>query len=179
MLIKKILCPTDQSANANTGMAYAISLAREHKAELVFFHVTQFPWRTLAYSWPLDALAIADMRSQVTIEHLLGVATSRLETFVQTKFGDKVLDVSWTARTSIGKVSGEIVAAAVQEEADCIVMAKRKRGMLRRFLEPSVSNAVSANAPCPVLSLCPRHMESLSSSRGMGVMRQLRALYEF
>ena len=36
MLIKKILCPTDRSENAKTGMAYALSLGREHKAELVF-----------------------------------------------------------------------------------------------------------------------------------------------
>jgi Universal stress protein family len=43
MLIKKILCLLDLSEDANTGMAYAVSVAREHKAELVFFHVTRFP----------------------------------------------------------------------------------------------------------------------------------------
>jgi nucleotide-binding universal stress UspA family protein len=160
-------------------MAYAISLAREHKAELVFFHVTQFPWRTLACSCPLDMLAVEEWRSQVTVEHLLRIAASRIENFVQPKFGAKILGVSWTIRTSIGKVPREIVVAAVQEEADCIVMARRKRGILLRFLEPSVSTAVSANAPCPVMSLCPPHMEHLSSDRGRGVMRQLRTLHEF
>ena len=179
MLIKKILCPTDKSKNAKIGMAYAISLAREHKAEVVFFHVTQFPWRTLAYSFPLDAPAVEEWRSQVTVEHLLRIAASRMENFVQSEFGAKTLGVSWTIRISIGKVSREIVAAALQEEADCIVMAKRKRGILLRLLEPSVSNAVSANAPCPVLSLCPPHMENFSSDRGMRAMRQLRTLHEF
>jgi hypothetical protein len=41
--------PTDRSENAKIGMAYAVSLAREHKAELIFLHVTQFPWRQIAY----------------------------------------------------------------------------------------------------------------------------------
>ena len=102
-----------------------------------------------------------------------------MENFVQSEFRVKILDVSWSIRTSIGKVSREIVAAALQEEADCIVMAKRKRGILLRLLEPSVSNAVSANAPCPVLSLCPPHMEHFSSDRGRRLTRQLETVYEF
>ena len=178
MLIKKILCPTDRSENAKTGMAYAISLGREHKAELVFLHVIQFPWRKLA-SCRLDAVPVEDWRPQLAVEHLLKVATSKMENFVQTNFGASIPGVSWTVRTSIGKVSREIVAAAAQEEADCIVMAKRKRGILLRCLEPSVSNAVSVNAPCPVLSLCPPHMQHFSCDKGMRAMRHLRTLHEF
>jgi hypothetical protein len=72
MLIKKILCPTDRSENAKTGMAYAISLGREHKAEPVFLHVIKFPWRKMA-SCRLDAVSVEDWRSQLAVEHLLKV----------------------------------------------------------------------------------------------------------
>jgi hypothetical protein len=85
--------------------------------------------------------------------------------------------VSWTIRTSIGNVPREIVAAAAQEKANCIVMAKRKRGILFRCLARSVSEVVSVNAPCPVLSLCPPQTEDFSPD-SMRWTRQLGALHE-
>lgn len=178
MLIKKILCPTDRSENAKTGMAYALSLGREHKAKLVFLHVIQFPWQKMA-SCRLDEVPVEQWRSQLVVEHLLEVATSELEMFVQTHFRANIPGVSWTIRTSIGKVSREIVVAAVQQEADCIVMAKRKRGVLPRTFARSISDVVTANAPCPVLSLCPPQIEHFSSDRGRRLTRQLATLYEF
>ena len=178
MLIKKILCPTDRSENAITGMAYAISLGREHQADLVFLHVVQFPWRKMA-SCRIDGVPAEQWRSQLAVEHLLKVATSQMEVFVQTHFRDNIPDVSWTIRTSIGKVSREIVLTAVEEEADCIVMAKRKRGILFRTFARSISEVVTANAPCPVLSLCPPQIENVSSDRGRRLTRQLETLYEF
>ena len=95
------------------------------------------PERPLGVEW----------RSQLTVEHILGLAASRTENFVQKNLAANLLGVPWTIRTSIGNVAREIVAAAVQEEADCIVMAKRKRGILFRYCFPSVSEIVSARAP--------------------------------
>jgi universal stress protein A len=178
MLIKKILCPTDCSENAKTGMAYALSLGREHKAEVVFLHVIQFPWRKMASCRP-DAVSVEEWRSQLAVEHLLEVAASKMEIFVQTHFRANIPGVSWTIRTSIGKVSREIVLAAVEEEADCIVMAKRKRGILFRTFARSICEVVTANAPCPVLSLCPPQIEHFSSDRARRLTRQLATLYEF
>jgi len=40
-LIRKILAPTDLSVKSIAGMAYAISLARENSAELLFLHVIE------------------------------------------------------------------------------------------------------------------------------------------
>jgi nucleotide-binding universal stress UspA family protein len=178
MLIKKILCPTDRSENAKTGMAYALSLGREHRAELVFLNVIQFPWRKMA-PCPGDAVAVEEWRSQLAVEHLLKVAASELEIFVQTHFRANIPGVSWTIRTTIGKVSREIVLAAVEEETDCIVMAKRQRGILFRTFARSISDVVTANAPCPVLSLCPPQIEHFSSDRGERLTRQLATVYEF
>src|SRR5688500_11891517 len=96
----------------------------------------------------VDEVPVEHWRSQLAVEHLLKVATSELEVFVQTHFRANIPDISWTIRTSIGKVSREIVVAAVQEEADCIVMVKRKRGILPRTFARSISEVVTANAPC-------------------------------
>ena len=178
MLIKKILCSTDRSENAKTGMAYALSFGREHKAELVFLHVIQFPWQKMA-SCRLDAVSVEEWRSQLAVDHLLKVAASKLEIFVQTHFRANIPGVSWKIGTSLGKVSREIVVAAVEEEADCIVMAKRKRGILPRTFARSISDVVTANAPCPVLSLCPPQIEHFSFDRGRRLTRQLETVYEF
>ena len=51
--------------------------------------------------------------------------------------------------------SDEIVYAATAEQADLIVMAKRHKGLLGRMLSPSVSERLSREAPCAVLSVCP------------------------
>jgi nucleotide-binding universal stress UspA family protein len=177
MLLKKILCPIDRSEDAIIGTAYAISLAREHKAELVIFHVTQFPWRKMTRYCQPEALLGAEWRSQLTVEHILRLAAFRTESFVQRNLAANLLGVPWTIRTSIGNIAREIVAAAVQEDTDCIVMAKRKRGILFRYCVPSVSEIVSARAPCPVLSLCPPQIEHLSSNP-MRWTRQLGALHQ-
>jgi nucleotide-binding universal stress UspA family protein len=63
--------------------------------------------------------------------------------------------VAWKPKVALGKVADEIVAAAIQEEVDLIVMARRERGVLARTLRRSISEAVTRNAPCPVLSIYP------------------------
>lgn len=155
MLIKKILCPTDLSKNAKTGMAYAISLAREHRAELVFFHVTPFPSWQLAYPCEPSPFLVESRIPRFSVDDLFKGAASRVHQFVQASFGPEILGLSWKTKIGLGKIVREIVAAAVADEADLIVMAKRKRGILSRLFTRSTSEAVSRHAPCPVLSLCP------------------------
>lgn len=62
-------------------------------------------------------------------------------------------------RVVLGKVVEKIVEVGLREEADLIVMAKRRRDMLSRILSRSISEAVSRKAPCPVLSLCPPQVQ--------------------
>ena len=175
MLIKKILCPTDLSEDSRASIAYAISLAREHKADLVFFNVTSFP------SWELVAQCDSDIGfqrrlSMFKVDGLFVSAASRVSNFVQANFGEEICGRSWEARISLGNVSREIIAAAMGMQVDLIVMAKRKRGVFLRLLAPSISAAVREKAPCPVLSLCPLQiMRHLSSWRGTGFSTALRS----
>src|SRR5215510_5764751 len=142
MLIKKILCPTDLSEDSKASIAYAISLAREHKADLVFFSVTFFP------SWELVARCDSDIGFQrrllmFKVDGLFVSAASRVSNFVQANFGEEICGLSWEARISLGNVSREIIAAAMGMQVDLIVMARRKRGVsfvswLQAFRLPSV-----------------------------------------
>jgi nucleotide-binding universal stress UspA family protein len=175
MLIKKILCPIDLSEDAKSGMAYAVSLAREHQAELVFFHVTRLPAWALAYPCEPNPFELRHPAPKFTIDDLFSTAAGRVQNLVHDNFGAAVFGLPWKVTVSLGNIPGEIVAAAVGEKADLIVMAKRKRGVLVRLFTRSVSEAVSELAPCPVLSLCPPQItqQPLSGS-GRGVLGVLR-----
>ena len=42
-MIQRILCPTNFTENSKTGIAYALSVAKENSAQLIIFHATAFP----------------------------------------------------------------------------------------------------------------------------------------
>jgi universal stress protein A len=175
MLIKKILCPIDLSDNAKTGMTYAVSLAREHRTELVFFHVTQFPCWDLAYSCELDPFLQRRLPPKFSVDDLFRTAAARVRNLVQADFGPDVFGLSWKTRVSLGNIPREIIAAAVEEKVDLIIMAKQKRRALMRLLTRSISEAVSEKAPCPVLSLrLPQIPQRPSSRQGVGILDVLR-----
>jgi nucleotide-binding universal stress UspA family protein len=81
--------------------------------------------------------------------------------FIHANFGDDVTRVQCKLKIGLGKVAKEIVTAACQEEADLIVMAKKKKRPLSRLLSRSISEAVGRQAPCPVLSVSPPQIQRL------------------
>jgi nucleotide-binding universal stress UspA family protein len=155
MTIRKILCATDLSENSKVGVAYAVSLARESRAELVFFYVAPNPFYQLPYGRELDLILARDGIPRFTIGEWLEHARLELKRFIHSNFGSETGNVTCTLRVGLGRITDEIVATACQEEADLVVMAKRKRGFARRLFSRSISEAVSRRAPCPVLSICP------------------------
>jgi len=154
MIVKKILVPTDLSVNSRAGAAYALSLAHQYRAELIFFYVASSP----AYPFPMgyeEEAILGHVPVHVIMEEARSGAKRDLEHFVYGSFNEGLLGLKWTLRVSLGKVIGEIVSSAREENVDLIAMAKRHRRWPVRFLSPSVSEAVSRLAPCPVLSVCP------------------------
>lgn len=175
MHIRKVLCPTDLSINSISGIVCALSLSREHGGEVILFHVTSFP------SPPLSSLYEAELfpgRSHVfrppSVDRLLQQAHARVKAFLL----KEELDGSHSRiKVSLGQVTREIVAAALLEKVDLIVIAKRHRGILRRMLSPSISEQVSRSAPCPVLSVCPPQIVRPSEGKQWpGVKRILQGM---
>lgn len=158
MRIQKILCPTDLSLNSANGIVYAYSLAHEYRAELVVMHVTTFPAVPLAAFCQLDALP-SERRVYLppTVDQILCRAKARLDAFVKSH-------VIGSGQTCVvfGKPAAEIIISAVQQRADLIVMAKRHMGRIRRLISPSISEQVTREAPCPVLSICPPKIQSVN-----------------
>jgi nucleotide-binding universal stress UspA family protein len=155
MRIRKILCPIDFSNNSASGITYAQSLSREHRAALIVLHVTSFPPVPLAALCELDALPF-DKRVFVppTVDQLLKRACRRLDAFINSLAIDDC-----QTRVAFGSPAMEIVVSALHERADLIVMAKRHLSFIRRLLSPSISEQVSRKAPCPVLSICPPKLQ--------------------
>ncbi len=95
--IKRILCPTDLSAHSGKAVRYALSLARAHDAEVIFFHCTR------------DLDGEEKLRASV-LDHI-GAADSRWRLIV----------------TTAGDVGEAIMMQAQGENVDLIVMRSRRR----------------------------------------------------
>ena len=153
-MIQKILCPTDLTVNSMESVAYGLSLAKENRAQLIVFHSTSFP---LLAQYPYDEVGPFQQWDQLVsrfkVDRLLSEAESKLKTFVHTHFRVESNTIAWRVRTALGKVAEEIVVAALKEEADVIVLARRKVRTFARLFTRSISAKVSRNAPCPVLSI--------------------------
>jgi len=155
MGIGKILVPIDLSENSETGVACAISLARENSAEMIFLYVTSFPFYLLSLSCEGDLLLDRDDLEKFNVQQMLKEARYRVSGFLKKHFDDSLAGLRHSTEVSVGKVAEEIVFEAVRKEADLIVMAKRYRRFPGRIFSRSVSEAVSLQAPCPIFSVCP------------------------
>src|SRR5918996_2257968 len=151
---QKMLCPTDLTEKSKHGVAYAFSLAQRNGAQLIVFHATSFP-RLSDYPcyevepyYPWDQFV-----SKFKVDHLLAEAEREVMSFVCGKFETESKGVAWKSKVALGRPAEEIVVAAVQEEVDLIVLARRKARTLARFFTRSISETVTRNAPCPVLSI--------------------------
>jgi len=151
---QKILCPTDLTKNSKDGVAYGLSLARKNDAQLVIFHATSFPTLGQYPCYELEPFyQWEQLASKFRVDHLLAEAECKVRSFVCEKLGGESNGIVWKPRVALGRVSEEIVAAAIREEVDLIVLSRRKGRSLARLFTRSISETVSRDAPCPVLSI--------------------------
>jgi type II secretory ATPase GspE/PulE/Tfp pilus assembly ATPase PilB-like protein/nucleotide-binding universal stress UspA family protein len=134
-----ILFPTDYSATSNAALRYAVSLARQSQAALLVVYVEppSIPPRGTVEP-PDDAGAI----DEAALLALLASVTRAEQT-----------PVTYEIRRLRGDPAQEIIRLAERERVALIVMATTGRTGLRRMLMGSVAEAVSREAPCPVLAL--------------------------
>jgi hypothetical protein len=87
------------------------------------------------------------------VDHVIAEAELKLRNFVRATFGNEIEGVEWKIRVGLGGATEQIITAALQEEADLIVMARSEKAMLVRLFTHSISEAVSSTATCPVLTI--------------------------
>jgi nucleotide-binding universal stress UspA family protein len=138
----KILHPTDFSDCAEQARAVAVQLARVLDAELILLHV--------AVDAPLFREGLTGGRD---LERFFAAQRDWARKALEERAADcRARGVATLARVVSGAPHHEIVAAAVREGADFIVMGSHGRGGLERFLLGSVTDRVVRTAPCAVVT---------------------------
>jgi len=150
-MIRKILAPTDLSSKSIAGMAYAISLARENSAELLFFHVASMSVCKLAllYQWEYERTRSIPLSID---KNILAKNKSQLNRFIRHHFENEINQLQWRAVVRWGGIPSGIVSVATEEDIDLIVMGKRERGIMSLFSR-SISKSISRRGHCPVVSI--------------------------
>jgi nucleotide-binding universal stress UspA family protein len=136
----RILAATGGSPWSEAAVAYATTLAAQLHAELRILTVLNISG---VYAMP-DVMASSELLmesvEQQGQEILAHAATRAIETSVP-----HVAILKW------GNVAETILQTATEEQCDLIVLGSRGLSGFKRLMLGSISNAVAAKAPCPVL----------------------------
>ena len=139
-MFHRVLVATGGSPWSDNAVKYAIGLARDYGLELVLVHVlTETPPYFIAEAGPsLDSLLEGSEEA-----------------------GRRMIDeaMDWAAEAGIqcdselvwGRVPEVICHVAQERDCDLIVVGSRGLTGFKRLMLGSISNAVAAKAPCPVL----------------------------
>jgi nucleotide-binding universal stress UspA family protein len=137
--IKRILCPTDFSAESDAALQYAISLARTYQAKLLICHCR-------------EDTSLIDVAAHEGFERRIESAVHQWAGVGQCTPGD------YEGILVDGDPSRLIPELASQYCADLIVMRSRRRPVAAALLG-STAEAVCRMAPCPVLITHPNERE--------------------
>lgn len=137
--IKRILCPTDLSAESDAALRYAIALAGAYEAKLLVCHCA-------ANSTSVESLAREELKERVeaSVREWAGAGDGLPS-------GCESIILRGDADEAINK-------AAAEWPADLIVMRSRRRPVAAALLG-STAEAVCRTAPCPVLITHPDERE--------------------
>jgi universal stress protein A len=159
--IKKILVPIDLSNVSAPALGYACSLAKDHHAEVILLHVIH-PETFKEYfaggygeALSLPVETPMNVRHETSVENIYESKNQLVLRFLdQTIRSDLRKVVKFRPLVKLGKIVEEIIAAAKEEQCDLIVMTSRGSSP-RRLFGASITERMTRNAPCPVLSMQP------------------------
>lgn len=145
--IKRVLAPTDFSEHSRPAVRYAAELADKFAAELILLHVV-----------PDAVLALPDavMPTPAPLADLNELTESGRQGLANLIAAEKLEPRRPRSEVRIGSPAAEIVAAAKDLHADIVCVSTHGRGGLARVIMGSVAEMVVRQAPCPVLTVCPK-----------------------
>ncbi len=138
----KILIPTDFSKNAVHAVAYAATIAKAIKAELVLLNVYTPPVTRASVAYPLITEEIGRMKKE---------AREKLEQLVadiSENYG-----ITCTYVVGMGDPVPEIISESENSAVDLIVMGTKGATGLEKILFGSNTAAVIEQATCPVMAI--------------------------
>lgn len=133
--MKKILFPTDYSANANNALEYAIEYANQIKASLTLLYVYDIPTS-------IDVVISANMHLKKEAIHNMEALMRKLYTKV-----DKGLPFDYIVR--MGNIVTELTK--LEEDYDLIIMGTHGATGLKETFIGSTTNAVIKHINIPLL----------------------------
>lgn len=138
--LKKILVGCDFSTDSVLSLNYGLSLAQEFEAELHLIHVSEPP----AYR---EFMSPAEQAQDMVHTD---VFKEKLEELVSPEARN------WCSLQVVvlrGQAHEELVAYAVTQNMDMIVMGVRGYGLMKSLLMGSTTDRVVRRSPCPVLTV--------------------------
>jgi universal stress protein A len=146
--IKSILAPTDFSEHSEMALRYACQIAERLGSELRLLHVLSEivpagPEPMLMPVMPTEYYSESEQKAGEMLDHLLDPAWGRPASVITA--------VEW------GSPVETIVAHALDNRVDLIVIATHGRTGLSHVLLGSVAERIVREAPCPVLTIRDRN----------------------
>ncbi len=166
--IKRILVPTDLSEDSRAGLRSGLSLAAQNHSELLVLHVARAP-----QLWQIpDEFCLLDSQ-WITWELDRAISEARLDlnSFLQPHQHDFAKIPVIRTKVVFGPVAQKIIDVAYSEEGDLIVMSPKPHGALGRLFSRSITDQITRDAPCPVLSVRPPRAERYPQGRFRAVLQ--------
>lgn len=159
MTIKRILCPTDLSAESDDALRYALALTRAYSAKLIVFHCSADTPGAALINGEAEALL-----QQSLIPHL-GAAD--------------LVNLDWEGVVVQDEDPGRAISEqAAKDKIDLIVMRSRRRPH-RAALLGSTAESVSRTAPCAVMVTHADEREWVASDIQKIDLKRVLVAYDF
>jgi nucleotide-binding universal stress UspA family protein len=160
--IRRILCPTDFSPQADNALDYAIALARSFGATVWLVHVLE----------PPAILYRADIMSAALVEEALRMQRANAESDLR-RAEERCAAAKVQVATQLECGLPRDVLVGLSKDADLIVMGTRGRTGLRHLVLGSVAERVVRMAKCPV-TVVPAPNEVERAARAGNLTSQIR-----
>jgi nucleotide-binding universal stress UspA family protein len=136
-----IVTAVDGSEQSERAAALGASLARMHKARLVFLTVVRPPegwWGVTGEPPTPAALAEALVSGQ---KKVLDAVEKNVD----------LRDVEYSTIEELGDPASTIISVCEQEKADLLLVGKRGAGLVERMVIGSVADRLAHHSPCPLI----------------------------
>ena len=184
--IRKILAPTDLSQFSETGVRYALDLAKAIGAEVTVCHIIdpekpaklqknrvgeESITRTIAKFIGNSLDRYVEARAVSLCPHFRSAGPSldsyrtALGQFLSNNFSELFSTVNVQEKVERGTPAETIVEIAAKQGVDLIVMSTHGRTALAHIVMGSVTEKVIHNARCPVLAIRPESSEKREEPR--------------
>jgi nucleotide-binding universal stress UspA family protein len=145
--LKRILCPTDLSADSRAALKVAGEMALYFSAELTVLYV-QAPTQPIV--WPYEGMGVSPYESGLNVPEAMVRREKDLVAETRKMFPPAL---NLKLRVVAGEPGATILEMARQKRVDLIVIAPHGHNRLRKAIFGSTAEEVVKKSPCPVVTM--------------------------